>query len=96
MSDRKKVKKDCEWCGRAFLTTNSRRKTCSKKCRIEATAYHCDTKGQMCWRCQNSTGRCSWSRELKPVDGWIAEPTKINNQNGDVYDSYKILFCPNF
>lgn len=96
-SGRKKIRKDCEWCGRPFLTTNSRRKTCSKKCRIESTVHHCDTKGQICWRCQNSTGRCSWSRELKPVEGWVAEPTIVRNKEGKVlYSSYKIIFCPEF
>ena len=91
-----RVKKNCKLCGRIFLTRSKTRKYCSKKCRIEGVANNCDTKGQICWMCQNSTGKCSWSRELKPVEGWEAEPTIIRNKDGDIYDSYKITYCPQF
>lgn len=53
-----------------------------------------------CWNCKNATGRCSWSKSLKPVEGWNAIPTKIYNglQNEEPYhyDSYIVKKCPLF
>jgi hypothetical protein len=51
---------------------------------------------QLCWRCQNACGNCSWSKELKPVDGWQATKIKINDsRNRNIY-SYSITKCPLF
>lgn len=43
----------------------------------------------LCWDCENAVGWCSWSKDLKPVDGWTAEyvPDK---------DSYYVEACPQF
>lgn len=43
---------------------------------------------QLCWGCQNAIGKCSWSRELKPVDGWVAEEHPKGR--------YEIYSCPQF
>ena len=46
-------------------------------------------KFTLCWDCKNSTtGVCRWSRRLKPVHGWEAEPGKN--------DSVIVIKCPEF
>ena len=53
----------------------------------------------ICWGCQNAIGRCNWSRELKPVDGWDVIPRTIKaSKNGmtDILESYIVLECPEF
>lgn len=50
----------------------------------------------ICWMCVNATGRCSWSEDLIPVEGWIAEPTKIKITDNQTLDSFKVLACPLF
>lgn len=53
-------------------------------------------KFQLCWYCSKAcNGGCSWSREFKPVSGWIAEPTYWK-ANGIHAESYKITSCPEF
>lgn len=51
------------------------------------------TNNQPCWTCKNACGGCSWSREFKPVDNWIAKPCTLIS-NGEYADTYKILYCP--
>ena len=58
-------------------------------------------KGTLCWSCDNAFGGCSWSRESKPVPGWMAERRDIKAQrtvNGEwePYDteSYFVRECP--
>ena len=51
---------------------------------------------QMCWRCKNATGGCSWSKDLKPIKGWKAKKTYIRDSGAVAYSSYKILYCPQF
>ena len=46
---------------------------------------------QLCWRCGNACGGCSWSREFEPVPGWIAIPTFKDRS-----DTYCIIKCPDF
>lgn len=53
----------------------------------------------LCWTCQNATGGCSWSKKLKPVEGWTAEVRNLKfNENGEAkYDkSYKVIKCPHY
>lgn len=54
---------------------------------------------QLCWDCANATnGRCSWSRELIPVPGWVAR--KVNARlyrGGEMIDgTYHVIDCPEF
>ena len=42
---------------------------------------------QLCWSCQNATGRCPWSENGTPIRGWDAEPDRA---------TYKIYDCPMF
>ena len=63
--------------------------------RKERAANTYFTKFQSCWTCKNACGRCEWSREFKPVPGWIAEKTFIES-NGEYADSYKIIYCPKY
>ena len=50
---------------------------------------------QLCWRCKNACGGCSWSDCLIPVGGWTAEPTIVKDSMKD-FASYKIRKCPQF
>lgn len=49
----------------------------------------------ICWDCKNAVpdekNGCSWSRELKPVDGWTAMPPRSG-----VKGSYKVIKCPKY
>lgn len=49
----------------------------------------------ICWDCAKATGGCSWSDELKPVDGWTAAPCQAS-QRFKPYDSYVVIRCPMF
>lgn len=54
-----------------------------------------DRLDQLCWNCKKCLKNCDWSREFKPIDGWVAVPKII--QNGARIDhSYKIISCPEF
>jgi hypothetical protein len=50
----------------------------------------------LCWSCKNSTGACSWSRKLEPVEGWVAEYSPINMPGGVKAESYFVISCPEF
>lgn len=58
-----------------------------------ANTYY--SKYQPCWTCKNCYDGCSWSREFKPVDGWKAIKTYIQD-NDNYADSYKIIYCPEY
>ena len=54
-------------------------------------------KEQKCWTCKHATNKykkCSWSKELKPVEGWTAEevPPKAGVTNADGW--YRVINCP--
>lgn len=58
------------------------------------------TTKTLCWECRRATGGCAWSKSFEPVSGWIALPTKINN-NAARYDgrqtvSYHVINCPEY
>lgn len=54
----------------------------------------------ICADCQNPINSCSWEREFKPVEGWVAVPTKVlmfsgsdrNPRRSDI--SYDVVSCP--
>ena len=58
----------------------------------------------LCWDCEKAVGKCSWSKNFVPVEGWKAVPTKIQNGNHtwkgrrikDVTDSFDVYECPEF
>jgi hypothetical protein len=58
----------------------------------------------LCEDCGNAvpntfTGKgCSWSRNLEPVEGWTAKPTKLraHNRQDPEIGSYQVLACPEF
>ena len=90
----------CKHCGKEFIKTQPARKFCSKTCAYlhsqqEYTQKH---RGQPCWTCTKACGECSWSRNLTPVKGWVAE--KVPFKTGLVDKSndytYKILECPEY
>lgn len=47
---------------------------------------------QVCWNCKKATGGCSWVDDFKPVDGWDATPTMVD----DMEESFEIKSCPEF
>ena len=47
---------------------------------------------QICWNCRKATGGCSWADDFKPVEGWEARPTMID----DMEQSFEIKSCPEF
>ena len=85
----------CGCCGKRFLSKSNVKKYCSKDCAREAAKIRRRENGQLCWRCKNACGGCSWSQCLKPVDGWTAIPTIIHDDGGD-FSSYDIKKCPEF
>ena len=58
----------------------------------------------LCWDCDKACGRCSWSKNFKPVEGWQAVPTKIfqyttgQGRKRIAYytDSFDVYECPEF
>ena len=54
----------------------------------------------LCWECANFCGNCDWSAEGKPVKGWKAKRTLINNVDGfgkkRIDKSFKVFECPLF
>ena len=58
----------------------------------------------ICWECRNAVPDgmygCSWSTELLPVAGWIAEKTKLqsytNSNTKKTYTSFEVIKCPQF
>ena len=61
------------------------------------------TSDSLCWDCQNAVpnkeGRgCSWSRYLRPVEGWKAKTRVISSMGNGVrpYVSYNVRECPEF
>lgn len=58
----------------------------------------------LCWECEKACGKCSWSRNFKPVKGWDAKPTQIFQYTTGVgrkrysyyTDSFDVYECPEF
>lgn len=96
------IHKVCNLCNKEYLAKSPNQRYCCKECRLTAIEKSITEKknhrhnpkcGQLCWRCENATGGCSWSKELKPVNGWKAIEVKRDADEGD---TYKILYCPLF
>ena len=55
----------------------------------------------LCWKCRNAvptaTSGCSWSRDLAPVPGWVAEKRTMPRANdGGTITAYCVDYCPKF
>ena len=85
----------CEICEAKFFTKSLFKKYCSEACKRIAKELKEMESEQLCWRCRNACGGCSWSREFKPVEGWDAKPTIING-DGEEIPSFEIKKCPMF
>lgn len=46
----------------------------------------------LCWYCEKACGNCSWSKNFTPVEGWKADPTKVQ----ETIDSFVVHECPKF
>ena len=59
-----------------------------------------ENKSTLCWECKHATnkyGKCSWSKELKPVEGWTAEGYITTETCYNVSTEwYKVIECPLF
>lgn len=89
--------KECKWCKRLFISISHAQLYCCDKCRRKHNTYKRKLNdGQLCWNCKNACGNCSWSRNFKPIEGWIATPSIIKDyEYGDI-ESYDIKMCPEF
>ena len=87
--------KVCVVCGKRFYSKSTLVNHCSKTCQEIAKEERRNKREQLCCRCQNACGGCSWSRKFVPVDGWVANPTIIKDSEGDI-TSYRIISCPEF
>lgn len=58
----------------------------------------------LCWDCEKACGRCSWSKNFTPVEGWNAIPTKWLSSTTRAkrsikkyyVDSFDVYECPEF
>ena len=87
--------KFCGVCGEVFFTRSESRTCCSDKCKRKVVEMRREEYGQLCWRCKNACGGCSWSRNKTPIKGWDAEPDIVKDKEG-YFHSYKIKNCPEF
>lgn len=51
-------------------------------------------KNTLCWSCGRFSGRCSWSANFEPVEGWSAEEGSLTRQYGGTLKTYTVLQCP--
>lgn len=56
----------------------------------------------LCWYCENcvpnqeGTRGCSWSRFLKPVEGWTVKQVRHKMPNGTIEEVVRVVDCPEF
>lgn len=50
----------------------------------------------ICIDCEKSCGLCSWSANLKPVDGWTATLVRKRYNDNYIVDGYHVTACPLF
>ena len=87
----------CKYCKELFVPKYKRQRYCSQACRMEDHDFRIDSgNGQICWRCGNYCGGCSWSRDGTPVKGWKATETAVKNRGELEFYSYKIIYCPEY
>lgn len=53
-------------------------------------------KINICIDCVKSCGLCSWSANLKPVEGWTATPVRKKYNDTQMMDGFHITACPLF
>lgn len=87
--------KECEFCGKRFVSKSANKKFCSNECKREMAKQRKMEEDQPCWLCKNACGGCLWSSDFLPIEGWDAEVTIIKGLRGYI-SSYKINSCPNF
>ena len=98
------IPKTCEICQKHFGAIRKTQRFCCKKCRMEHISQKAkerhkgryQKKEQICWRCKNATGKCSWSAFGKPVKGWEATPYVVKSDNERPINTYSITSCPQF
>lgn len=53
-------------------------------------------KMTLCWKCSRACGKCSWSKNFTPVEGWRAKPTQVRESHAGTIESYIVYDCPLF
>lgn len=91
-----KIKK-CLVCGKKFVKIQKQNgKCCSSFCarlHKKGLLLEIPKDETICWFCKNAMGKCSWSKERIPVQGWVAIPTYIAEDN---IKSYNVRGCPQY
>lgn len=90
-------RRKCKVCG-AYFITDTDSQCCSPEC---ATEYknQVSWKTTLCWECKKATtGECTWSASLTPVEGWTATPTvvMVGGSCEKAAPSYIVHKCPLF
>lgn len=75
-----------------------------EQARIEAIKKSKQFRPSLCWECVNAVPDdtlgygCSWSREQKPVDGWKAVKTNVEEDSYYPPDRpvFHVMCCPKF
>lgn len=98
---------DCD-CGETIAITEKSLKNFKKR---SCGCASKNKAGTLCWTCVNAVPRrervgkrgygeyitgCNWSINLKPVEGWKAEPTMLRNActNEHNVPSFNVIECP--
>ena len=96
-----KPKRYCKVCGKVL--PKRAKSYCSVVCRdkaayeryIKRMADKSSSSEQLCWTCKKCTGGCSWSHNLTPVEGWVAEETLLRFYSRQKpIPTYRIYQCP--
>lgn len=53
-------------------------------------------KSTLCWECKKSGGLCSWSHNLTPVKGWVAEMVSKKTFYSPEDVTFCVIECPEF
>lgn len=89
----------CKYCGKVFYTRTNK-KYCCLECRNLASLE--SAKSTLCWKCvkARADSDCSWANDFIPVEGWLAEETRVSSYTTKGYEkkynSYIVKRCPKF
>ena len=49
----------------------------------------------LCLKCERYNGKCSWSKDGKPIKGWVATEVELTTENTEE-KFYVVSECPKF
>lgn len=59
-------------------------------------------KESICWGCRkadhftNVENPCPWASKFQPVEGWVAEESRLKGYHSKGIESYRVISCPLF